>query len=66
MILQSLKWAVDELGKDHLSFSSANIGYHFIRSGAAMAMYLNNIKIYTITLQGRWCSDVFYGTFVNM
>ena len=58
-ILKSLKWAVDELGIDHLGFSSEEIGLHSIRSGAAMAMFLNNIKTYTIMLQGRWCSDAF-------
>ena len=57
MNLQSLKWAVDELGPDHLGFSSDKIGCHSIRSGATMAMYLNNIKTYTIMLQGRWCSN---------
>ena len=59
MILQSLKWAVDELGPDHLGFSSDEIGCHSIRSGAAMAMYLNQVPTYTIMLQGRWCSDAF-------
>ena len=59
MILESLKWAVDELGVDHLGFTSDEIGCHSIRSGAAMAMYLNNVKTYTIMLQGRWCSDAF-------
>ena len=58
-ILQSLRWAVDELGVDHLGFTSDEIGCHSIRSAAAMAMFLNNVKTYTIMLQGRWCSDAF-------
>ena len=52
-ILQSLRWAVDELGVDHLGFTSDEIGCHSIRSAAAMAMFLNNVKTYTIMLQGR-------------
>ena len=58
-ILQSLRWAVDELGVDRLGFSSLEIGCHSIRSGAAMAMYLKKFAVFTIMLQGRWCSDAF-------
>ena len=58
-ILQSLRWAVDELGVDHLGFTSDEIGCHSIRSAAAMAMFLNKVKTYTIMLQGHWSSDAF-------
>ena len=58
-ILQSLRWAVDELGVDHLGFTSDEIGCHSIRSAAAMAMFLNKVKTYTIMLQGRWSSNAF-------
>ena len=58
-ILQSLRWAVDELGVDHLGFTSGEIGCHSIRSGAAMSMYLKKIAVFTIMLQGRWYSDAF-------
>ena len=58
-ILQSLRWAVDEIGFDALGFTSDEIGCHSIRSAAAMAMFLNKVKTYTIMLQGRWSSDAF-------
>ena len=50
---------MDELGEDILGYTSAEIGCHSIRSGAAMSMYLQKIAVFTIMLQGRWCSDAF-------
>mmetsp|Transcript_28009 Transcript_28009/g.50719 ORF Transcript_28009/g.50719 Transcript_28009/m.50719 type:complete len:105 (-) Transcript_28009:359-673(-) len=35
------------------------MGTHSIRSGAAMAMHLANVPVYTIMLVGRWSSDAF-------
>ena len=32
---------------------------HSIRSGAAIAMYLDEVPVYTIMLIGRWSSDAF-------
>ena len=62
-ILESLRWAARDLGKDVLGYTAEEIGCHSIRSGAAMAMYLANhpirVPTYTIMLQGRWCSDAF-------
>jgi hypothetical protein len=36
-----------------------DIGTHSIRSGAAMAMYLAGVPVFTIMLIGRWSSDAF-------
>jgi len=36
-----------------------DIGLHSVRASAAMAMYLNDIPVYTIMLIGRWSSDAF-------
>jgi hypothetical protein len=36
-----------------------DIGLHSIRSSAAMAMYINQIPVYTIMLLGRWSSNAF-------
>ena len=58
-IRESLRWACRELGYDKLGFYWYKIGCHSIRLGAAMAMYLNHEKTFTIMLQGRWCSDAF-------
>jgi hypothetical protein len=54
-----LRSAADVLGPDRLGYSSHEIGTHSIRSGAAMAMYLNDVPVYTIMLVGRWSSDAF-------
>ena len=58
-ILQSLILTVNELGVDHLGFTSDDIGCHSIHLRAAMSMFLNHVKINTIMLQDRWCSDTF-------
>ena len=55
----SLQWAAAELGYERLGYHSHEVGCHSIRSGAAMAMYLNKVPTFTIMLQGRWCSDAF-------
>ena len=49
-ILESLRWACDEISPDILGYISKEIGCHPIRSGAAMAMYLMNIPPFTIML----------------
>ena len=54
-----LRAAAAALGPDKLGFSSDEIGTHSLRSGAAMAMYLNEVPVYTIMLIGRWSSDAF-------
>lgn len=58
-ILNRLRTAVDFIGPAELGFTSADIGLHSIRSGAAMSMYLQGIPVYVIMLLGRWCSDAF-------
>ena len=58
-ILHFLRWACNELGPDHLGYSADEIRCHSIRSGAAMDMYLMNVKTFTIMLQGRWSSNAF-------
>lgn len=47
------------MGKDRLGYTADEIGTHSLRSGAAMAMYLNQVPVYTIMLIGRWSSDAF-------
>eukprot|EP00978_Attheya_sp_CCMP212_P007824 scaffold18170_cov45-Attheya_sp.AAC.2 len=47
------------IGEDKLGFGPDDIGTHYIRSGAAMAMYLDGVPVFTIMLMGRWCSDAF-------
>jgi hypothetical protein len=58
-LLIKLRAAVSVLGKDHLGFGPNDIGLHSLRSGAAMAMYLLAVPVFTIMLLGRWSSDAF-------
>jgi hypothetical protein len=51
--------AATSLGLDILGFTSDQIGLHSACSGAAMAMYLVGIPVFTIMLLGRWSSDAF-------
>lgn len=58
-VRMKLRASAAALGKDRLGFSSDEIGTHSLRSGSAMAMYLNEVPVYTIMLIGRWSSDAF-------
>ena len=58
-LLLKLRVAVAALGKDHPGFGPNDIGLHSLRSGAAMAMYLLAVPVFTIMLLGRWSSDAF-------
>jgi hypothetical protein len=51
-VLAKLRAAIAAIGKDVLGFEAHEISLHFLQSGAAMAMYLNNIPVYTIMLIG--------------
>jgi hypothetical protein len=59
MILQRLRAVVSHIGEAELGFKTHEIGTHSIRSGAAMAMYLTGVPVFTIMLLGRWSSDAF-------
>ena len=54
-----LRGAATLFGEDRLGFTIKDIGTHSIHSGAAMAVYLDNVPVYTITIIGRWSSDAF-------
>jgi hypothetical protein len=58
-LLKHLRFAVTSIGPDSLGFTSKQIGLHSTRSGAAMAMYLAHVPVFTIMLLGRWSSDAF-------
>ena len=46
-------------GRSHFGFEPADIGNKSIRSGAAMALALNDHSPYKIMVLGRWASDAF-------
>jgi len=54
-----LQRAAASLGSDSLGYTPDQIGLHSARSGAAMAMYLAGVPVFTIMLLGRWSSDAF-------
>ncbi len=58
-LLKRLRLAATTLGADIVGFTAKEIGLHSARSGAAMAMYLAHVPVFTIMLLGRWSSDAF-------
>ena len=58
-MVKALQAAVVLIGEEKLGFKKEDIGTHSIRSGAAMAMFLGEIAVYTIMMIGRWSSDAF-------
>jgi len=58
-LLKKLRLAATAVGPDELGFQPSEIGLHSARSGAAMAMYLSHVPVFTIMLLGRWSSDAF-------
>lgn len=55
----ALRSAAKALGSQKLGFDPSELGTHSIRSGSPMAMYLDDVPVYTIMLIGRWSSDAF-------
>jgi hypothetical protein len=58
-LLNRIRLAAATLGEEELGFHPNSIGLHSARSGAAMAMYLAGVPVFTIMLLGRWSSDAF-------
>ncbi len=58
-LLKRVRLAAATIGQDKLGFTPNQLGLHSARSGAAMAMYLAGIPVFTIMLLGRWSSDAF-------
>jgi hypothetical protein len=58
-VCERLRAAAMAIGADKLGYSYEDIGTHSLRSGAAMAMYLSDVPVFTIMLIGRWSSDAF-------
>ena len=56
----SLRASASVFGESKLGFKIKDIGTHSIRSGAAMAMYLDEVPVYIIMLIVRWSSDAFF------
>ena len=55
----ALRATAKAIGEDKLGFKISKIGTHSLRSGAAMAMTLDQVPVYVIMMIGRWSSDAF-------
>ena len=58
-LLKRLRFATTSIGSESLGFTAKEVGLHLARSGAAMAMYLAHVPVFTIMLLGCWSSDAF-------
>jgi len=58
-LLKRLRFATTSIGSESLGFTAKEVGLHSARSGAAMAMYLAHVPVFTIMLLGGWSSDAF-------
>jgi hypothetical protein len=58
-LINTIDTAAESIGYEKLGLKKGDLGLHSIRSGAAMAMYLDEVPIYTIMMIGRWSSDAF-------
>jgi hypothetical protein len=58
-LINAIDAAAESIGCERLGLRKGDLGLYSIRAGAAMAMYLDKIPIYTIVMIGRWSSDVF-------
>jgi hypothetical protein len=58
-MINALNAACESYGWERLNLEKGDIGTHSIRSGAAMAMYLGDVPVYSIMMIGRWSSDAF-------
>jgi hypothetical protein len=59
MIINLIRDGVVGIGEAKLGIKRWEVGTHSIRSGAAMAMYLAGVPIFSIMLIGQWSSTVF-------
>ena len=58
-LINTIDTAAESIGYEKLGLKKGDLGLHSIRSGAAMAVYLNEVPIYTIMMIGSWSSDAF-------
>ena len=58
-LLKRLRFVATSIGSESLGFTAKEVGLHSARSGAAMAMYLAHVPVFTIMLLGRWSSNAF-------
>jgi hypothetical protein len=58
-LLKQIRLATTAIGHETFGFHPKDIGFYSTRSGAAVAMYLSGVPVFTIMLLGRWSSDAF-------
>ena len=58
-MITALRAAAKAIREDKLGFKISEIGTHSLRSGAAMAMTLDQVPVYVIMMIVRWSIDAF-------
>ena len=58
-MITTLRAAAKAIGEDKLGFKISEIGSRSLRSSVAMAMTLDKVPLYVITMIGSWSIDVF-------
>ena len=58
-MVAALRDAICAIIEDKLGLKAEQIGNHYQRSWAEMAMYMGECPVYTIMMIGRWSSDAF-------
>jgi hypothetical protein len=58
-MLLFLRETAEALSEDKVSYMAAQIGNKSIRSGCAMALFINNTSVTMIMMAGCWSSDAF-------
>jgi hypothetical protein len=58
-LLSRIRLVAATIGSNELGFSPNQLALHSAWSGAAMAMYLGRVHVFTIMLLCRWSSEAF-------
>ena len=58
-LIDAIDAAAASIGYGILGLEPGDLGTHSLCSGTAMAMYLDEVPVFTIMMIGRWSSDAF-------
>jgi hypothetical protein len=59
VFLDTIRWAVKDMGSKTLGLSPEEVGTHSNHSVGVMSMLLSSTPVYTIMLIGRWSLNAF-------
>ena len=58
-LINFIRSSVSRLAFENPNLNPSDFGTHSVRSGSALAMYLHEVPVADIMLQGRWSSNSF-------